>query len=461
MSLNKKALIFLFAVALAVRLANLAILWESPEHFFTEDSRIYWSLAANFRATGQFGVTDAQGWHPETERVPLYAFALAAIQAMFGDAPHAVIAFQAVTDSVTVILIALIGAMLATEVGVLAGALAAVWPNMVINSALILTDSLFLTFLTASLLACARFLFRPGVAPAALVGLFLGLGLATRAIVQFLVPLFLLVLLVGGWRAQLSGRQLAGAGLAFLVLAVLPVAPLVYRNATAFGEVFITDQGSAHLFGWVVPLAQSYESGQSFDEAFQDLRRKFHAELTARRIEVDALPAHKLKQLRQQFAMRQLVELPLEVSVGAWLRGATINLAAPAVLVDERVRAMRSDSFLQARGTVAERAWAWFLAGSPLWQATAITGLLGSILVSGFALVGLVTLSRRSGWIALLAVGFVLYFLLLMGPVGAPKYRLPFAPVTIVLTALALIDIRSWVAARRQRYNETKGWTNG
>jgi hypothetical protein len=51
-------------------------------------------------------------------------------------------------------------------------------------------------------------------------------------------------------------------------------------------------------------------------------------------------------------------------------------------------------------------------------------------------------------WAAALAGAVLAYFLLLNGPVAAPKYRLPMQPVLIVLAAIPL----AWLTERRSRY---------
>jgi hypothetical protein len=59
-------------------------------------------------------------------------------------------------------------------------------------------------------------------------------------------------------------------------------------------------------------------------------------------------------------------------------------------------------------------------------------------------LVGFVMLARTLPWAALFAAGVVGYFLLVNGPVAAPKYRLPMEPVLIVLAAIPL----AWLVSR-------------
>jgi hypothetical protein len=48
---------------------------------------------------------------------------------------------------------------------------------------------------------------------------------------------------------------------------------------------------------------------------------------------------------------------------------------------------------------------------------------------------------------AFLGIAGMLYFLLISGPITAPKYRLPFEPVLIILQAMALVEL--WPRLRR------------
>jgi hypothetical protein len=152
-----------------------------------------------------------------------------------------------------------------------------------------------------------------------------------------------------------------------------------------------------------------------------------------------------LRLLRGEFAWHELSKLPTVSILRAWFQGAAQNLMAPAILADNRMRASRSDSFLAMRGKMFDRIVAWLSAGSTGWKLVAGIGLLVAIIGGLFEAWGFFQLARNWRWTALLTAGVILYFLLIMGPVAAPKYRLPFAPATIILTAFGLVDLwRIW-----------------
>lgn len=435
----------LFFFALTVRALNVFLLADQPHLYFTEDSTIYWRLAENFITTGQF-VDGAPGaWVTDTERMPGYPLFLSAIKSWIADTVLTVITVQAFVDSATVVLITALGGLLGREIGLVSGILAALWPNMVINSALVLTDSLFLFFFTACLVACTQHLKKPQISSAAIIGMLLGLSLATRPVVQFLPPVFLIAILYTGWRVRDKIHNTAASAVIFITCVMIPITPTVYRNVTEFDKAFLTDQGTTHLLYWVVPSVRMHSDGTSFDTAWAGTQARFHTELKRLGIDKAAIPSHEIRALRGDYAWRELANLPAVSILRAWIQGSAQNLIAPAILTDGRMRAARSDSFLAMEGKMFERVIAWLSAGSTGWKIIAGMGLLAAIIGSVFEAWGFFRLARIYPWAAVLTGGVILYFLLIMGPVAAPKYRLPFAPATIILTAFGLVDLwRRW-----------------
>jgi len=443
----------LFLFALTVRGLNVFLLFDQPHLYFTEDSTIYWRLAENFITTGRLvdGVPGA--WITDTERMPGYPVFLSAIKSGITDTVLAVISVQVLVDSATVVLITVLGSLLGRTTGLVSGVLAALWPNMVINSSMILTDSLFLFFFTACLFACTQHLKKPQLSSAAMIGILLGLSLAVRPVVQFLPPVFLLAILIIGWRVRDSLLNTVASAVIFLICVMTPITPTLYRNVTEFDKFFLTDQGATHLLYWVVPSIRMHSDGTSFDTAWAGTQAKFQAELKRIVLDSSTISSHEVRALRAKFAWTELSELPATSILRAWVQGAAQNLIAPAILADGRMRAARSDSFMAMEGKMFERIIAWLSAGSTGWKLAAGIGLLAAIIGSIFEAWGFFRLIRILPWTAFLTGGVILYFLLIMGPVAAPKYRLPFAPATIVLTAFGLVDLwRLW----RDRSTRTK-----
>jgi hypothetical protein len=235
---------FLIAlVAFILRALNLLFIPDETFLLFP-DSKMYLELRDSFREAGAFVVQDSSGnFVTETERVPGYTLFLDWINTLFGSSAWPVVWVQSVIDSATAGLIFLLGRFAGPSIGILSGVLAAFWPNLIITSALVLNDTLFVFAVTLVLLSFAYFLRRPSLKMAAVAGLILGLSLMIRPVFQFLPPIVMAVVVIA---AVKSGKRfwMAGLyGLVFLGAALLPPSPQLYRNITQFNTVSLTSQG--------------------------------------------------------------------------------------------------------------------------------------------------------------------------------------------------------------------------
>ncbi len=185
-ALNVTTFAVIYVFALAVRLLNLALIPDIDTHAMIEDSPMYWTGAATWLDSGFFSRASDAGFVHETERVPLYFVLLAAFRWLFGDTLVPVVISQALLDAGTCVIIARIGAMVGSTAGVVSGLLAAVWPNLIIHSTIVLTDTLFVFLFSLVLLFAAKFLAKGRLVDVAAAGFLCGLAIMTRPVAQFL-----------------------------------------------------------------------------------------------------------------------------------------------------------------------------------------------------------------------------------------------------------------------------------
>ena len=149
-----------------------------------------------------------------------------------------------------------------------------------------------------------------------------------------------------------------------------------------------------------------------------------------------------------EVARDEMARLPLSAYAKAWLEGMVVNLAAPALLADPRVRALPKPSFYDTPGTsLWERARRYVFDDPGAYQLLLVIGVIGMLPFLALEAIGLVMLARTLPWAAVFAGGVLAYFLLLSGPVATPKYRMPMEPVLIVLSTIPL----TWLAERHRR----------
>lgn len=418
-----------FLLALCVRLANLALLTGRHSFFAEQDAFAYWALGAALAKPESFWPTLSA----MTDRMPLYPLLLAGMQQIFGDAPRAVALLQALVDAASCALIAALGALISPHVGLIAGILAALSVTLVVFSTQILTDSLFLFFFTAMLLAGARFLLHPAIKLAICAGLAGGLALATRPAVGLLlaaaVPVVFLVSLV----LRRGVIRALTAAMAFGIAAAAPIAPLLVRNAIQFDSYGVTSQTGDYWAFWIVPLVSERAAGIPYQTTFKRMQTQY------RQASSGEPNPFRRSAIASRLARDELARLPATAFAEAWLEGMVVNLAAPALLSDPRVRALPKPSFYATPGGSLWQKTRTYLFDHPeRYQLLLVVGLLATLPFLALEAIGFVMLARTLPWAAVFAAGVLAYFLLLNGPIAAPKYRLPMEPVLIVLAAIAL-----------------------
>lgn len=440
--LSRRTLIAIFFGALAVRIINLLLLSSDLGNFFLEDAHLYWPGGGYLSATGRFDAPpelSAGSGAPGSERVPLYLFYIAGIRILFGDMPLAAIVGQAFIDAGTCVLIALLGSMVSRRTGVIAGALAIIWPNLIVNSASLLSDTLFLLILTAMLLVAAHYLREATPRRAGWAGILCGLSIMTRTVTQFL-PFALIV--AAPAVALYQRRSMRTALLATLLVtlgAAVPVAPWLARNVVLFGAWELTTQKGSHLTNWVLPLVRQAQDGTPHEIAAREIEGRFFDRLRAQGIEPQTMPPFERSKAFTALAMEELSAQPVSAIAKAWLKGAVVNLVAPAITVDPRVRRAREGSFYNDPSPgLAGRMQAYLATSAPAVRPWVVGALVLSAVSLSLQAYGFARLARRLPWAAVFAALLILYVLLVTGPIVSPKYRLPAEPVLIVLAAIGV-----------------------
>lgn len=130
--------------------------------------------------------------------------------------------------------------------GIVAGAIVAVWPNLVLHSTVLLSETLLLAVFAVFLLCAARLLTSDGFAPAPAIGAGVSLGLAV--LVRPQVVLVVAALALAALAVRRTWPQRAAIVAVPAVVMVLTVAPWTIRNAGVFGElVAVSTNGGDNL----------------------------------------------------------------------------------------------------------------------------------------------------------------------------------------------------------------------
>ena len=437
-------------MAMVVRLINLAISDFTPDAMLFEDAKLYWKTATS----GQTFLDNAHlAIFSQTERMPGYFLFLSAIISIFGEHFLPVLVIQSVIDSLTCVLIAALGCYVYPKHYGIFGWLAAIWPNLFIHSGQILGDSLFVFFFVWFLLSFTSFLNKPTILAAVATGAALGLATLVRPTTQFIIlltPVLLpLILIISNMRI----REAIFNSFIIFVASVVCVTPFLITNGTKYDSFALTSQNGTHMQNWVASEVVMSRDGIGREEAVKQLQTKTGKALAALSPSQQNNPFVRSAQ-QIDTALDEIVATPTHIILKSWMQGAVINLAAPALMIDKRIRQLPHISFASdTRGDLFSRARKFISQSSSIYVSALIVSGVGAIIVSLFQFFGFFVQLRINFMLAFLSALTVAYFLIINGPVGSPKYRLPIEPILIIWFGCALLSF--WQVLKKFLYRRT------
>jgi len=450
---QKTSFLIIILLTLTVRVFHIAILYYFGTGFLIEDSPLYLQGADWLVRTGEFLMGPIESPHPETERMYGYVSIIALFDLIIGQPVWGVVIFQLLADCATVAFIVLSAARMGEKVGVVAGILAALWPNMILHSGLVLADTIALTAAAALLWSFIRFCEVPGFRRAVAVGVALGIGLAIRQGLLLLLPVIALLMGYIALRYRLDWRSGLAVFLAPLVISALFLLPQVERHREASGgRIVLTAQTGTHFLYWVTAEVYSAIEGGSRPE----WAARFNQEYVERHGD-DKILSHagyfERSDALSTLALEKLQALPLQKVVFVWTSRGAVNLFVPSLAFHPVIRALKSQSFDQTSTSdgYASRVIRFLKNQPTAYVAALFLGFACNAFVGLFAAIGFVMGFRNNPLFSLIGVGYVSYIIVLNGPIAGAKYALPADLVIIVWTAYGLIVAETAISRRFRR----------
>lgn len=423
------------AIALAAVVIRLVVIAADSGYEPINDAFDYHRHAVSIAAGDGYPDSEyGSGVGPTALRAPAYPVALAGVYVVTGDSVEAGRMLGAALGGVTVLLVFFLAAPVwGRAVGLIAAALTAGFPPLVLLSTELFNENLFIPLALGATLSVTRFGVDGRLRWIGLAGILLGLALLTRnAALALLIPM-LVALWLGGRR---HGRPLL-APLVAVGVAVLVITPWTLRNAAEFGR-FVPIAASSG-----VTLGGTYNEVSEADEEFPGSWRnpsivpEFGPLFAIPGIDEASLDA-ELRDRATDFALDHPGYV-LEVSFHNLLRMFMVE-GGSVVAFGEAV----SEDGIGNTSTTAEQI------------AMAAIAPLAAL---GIAAIVVPALRRRRPGMEparpeLLLWLLPLAFLLVSPPLGGlPRYRLPIDPFLLMYAAVGIVYLRGVAAVviRRRR----------
>ena len=435
--LNKQ-IIALFLVAIFIRGGLFFHINSYPEVIFQPDSKMYISLAEGLCKYGSFVYPETPA-RPDVERMPGYPLFLAGVMGLFGGYLPVVL-LQIILDAFSCVLIYLLAEKISRGAGLISGLLAAVSVGMITYAHFILNDSLFVFGFLLLLLAVFGFLKRPSWKYCLSIGLGIGILAYVRPVIVyfplFLTPLFFCFLI---FHQKNSIYRAAGKSAAVVALFVIILSPWLARNYSHYGRFRLGAQGGEHLLPYVVPFVWQYSKGIPFLEGMERSEGAFLEKVRRENLDLRTLNPFEKGDIQERMAVEYLMREPKLAILKAWGFGMAKNLFAPAVIDLSYLLNLDRPHFFSTKGrTFVERAKNFIHEMEGIFGWIVIGSVAGLAMARVLQSLGFFILARHEFWNAAFLFCITLYFLLISGPVGYAKYRLPFEPLLIVLAAIGI-----------------------
>jgi hypothetical protein len=213
------------------------------------------------------------------------------------------------------------------------------------------------------------------------------------------------------------------------------------RHYSHYSRWSLTSQSGEHLLLYVVPFTWQYSQGIPFMEGMKKVNEDFEERAKANHLNLKKASPFEVSDFQVRMALDYLGKEPKTAIAKAWFFGMVKNLFAPSIIDFSYLLKIERPHFLYTEGTTTlEQAWN-FVKGMKGWFRWAVIGSMILLCLSRMLQAwGLIRLLRREPWECVFLVLIIGYFLIVSGPVGYAKYRLPFEPVLIVFLAVGLKD---------------------
>lgn len=401
----------LMAILVLAAVARLIVILASPHYVPTNDAADYDHHAVSIATTGHYPASGLGG--PTAFRLPGLPVLLAGVDKLVGvgSATTRWEAGRVAEGILGVIVVALIGLIARAgweaRVGLVAAAIAAVYPPLLLTGCSLMSEPLYLALTLGAVLAALAYRASAHrLRYAVLAGVLTGLAALTRGNGIFvLAPIALLV-----WRGRpLLSRRALRDPLVVVLATVLTLVPWTVRNSIVFHQ-FVpvgTETGYA--------LAGTYNDAARRDPRAPGLWRAPLAETLAlsadRRLNEADISARLIERVEDYVVAHP--GYPFVVAF--WNSERMLNLPGPGL---ERMLAPVWD---YGRGLAVASVYAFWLA--------ALLAILGAFTRA----------ARRAPaalWVCPLALAGPSVFFL-----GLTRYRVPADPFVIMLAALALLAL--------------------
>ena len=430
---NKKVFInnafILFTIAFLIRLIYLILQNPSVEKLF-EDELMYWHYSLTYLDKGFLEESI------KAERMNGVFIYIKLLLILSLKNLKVYLALQAILDSFNCFIIYKIGSLILPKQKLYIYVSAIISPLMIILSSQVLSETIFLFFFTLFLYFSAKVILENNnlFYNIAITGLFLGLSTTIRSITYPLVFLSIIPFIIILLKKNVLKYKIFFSCVIFLFFSLLPISSRVYENIIFHNSFSLTNQTGNHLAYWVAPLILSEIKNINRVDAIE------HIDKIADNYTLTD-DSYKNDKILRQIGFEALSEINKIDLVFHWAKAGLINLSAPSILLDKSLRSLPHPSFYETGNFLLWLKLIFSNSEYYKYLTILLIASFSSIFTVVSFIVGSVYIFKNNRMIFILTTLYVLYFLLITGPVLSPKYIFPILPCLFFYQGITLFKL--------------------
>ncbi|HPP86281.1 MAG TPA: hypothetical protein PLM75_00275 [bacterium] len=374
-------------------------------------------------------------------RPPLFPLFLASVRLIFNNY-HFALFIQNILSLIAIFFIFKLGNILSEKIGHLSLFFGAIHLGLIIFANYILTETLFFAFFYAFTYYFLKFFVGGSNNKRDLIisAILLGLSALVRPIAIYLSYFGFLIVFV--FTKQSITKRLINS-VVFFAIYFFVISPWLLRNKIVYNHFRFTAQGSAHLIGWVVSEIYRYEKNIDINTAMKEQIEFWEMKKKSLSDNIKNDPFLIEEEVKKYSKSYILSAKPIFI-IKAWTNGIIKNIFSPATMELPYIFEMKWTGFHDSPGkTFLEQGYNWLFKNSnKTYSFILLFGFIGVIINRIIQLIGLIYLIKQKHYkFVIINLLIVFYFLMINGPVGMLKYRLPFEPFLLVCSAVGCIEL--------------------
>ena len=378
------------------------------------------------------------------QRAPLYPLIIFFIRSIF-DNLYFVIAIQNLIGILSLFLIYNTCKIVDKKLAILTTFLFSINLNVILYQNLIMTEGIFVTFFILSIFFLLKFLKKQKLN----LLFYLSVSLAIAALIRpqiyyFPMTMFIIIFFL----LKNSFKEKIKFFLIFFIIFKSLLFIWEYRNYKIHGDKFFVIAKEVNLIGYYLPHFDQYEYKIDLQKAKKerDIKwKKYLSEIDDEKIEQNNLifkenlaVKYSLEELRK-YKLSNLIKANLAGSIKTILTPSYVDIGYFFKLKKIPFSSTEGFSFLEQSLNFIKKIYKTNLT----YFVFLVLSLTLIFLVRLIQIYGLIILFQKNTKFSILSILIIFFFIFLLGPLGAPKYRVPFEIFFSIYLSYGILGLKS------------------